>query len=594
VSLTTHQSSIAGYRILERLGSGATSDVFVAVDGERRDTPEERIVLKLLSLQCGSDHERLAQLKREIAAFRSLTAPSVVRLKDAFAVDEQCVLILEYVPGVSLEKLLELLGPGERPDDAVLVYMMERIFAALAAAHGRKDAAGKLQSITHSEMRLSNVLLSWDGDIKLADFGITKIFHGATGKSYAALQSSSSYLAPEEARGESSTPASDIYRASLLLWELFSAHVPEQRRARTADELRAALIQPKIPALELLRPDLPKAICEVLTRGLEVDPAKRGITAADVAEALSSRLPLHQGRAQLVELLSRWRPADFKMPSDAPAAPTPAVVASEESGGRPAVDRDSVFPTANAAPAEVFRSMIPAGAPARRQERRHRQSAYPGLAGTLAIGEDSVDGSEGEGEEQNGVSPAPPPLPVRQPLLTEPEALPPSAITPSAVAIPTPPPPKPASRRVAWGILGFVAVATALLWCSRSGPKPDTVIATAPSETATATATPPPVTPAVKETPVTPVATTVAAVQPSATPAVPDAGVGADAPPSGQGDIRTRASAKGHRVFVDGKVVGSGEDTFRVGCGKHTVRIGSSGAEEEVRVPCGGEVTLAH
>jgi hypothetical protein len=66
----------------------------------------------------------------------------------------------------------------------------------------------------------------------------------------------------------------------------------------------------------------------------------------------------------------------------------------------------------------------------------------------------------------------------------------------------------------------------------------------------------------------------------------------ADAVPANMGDVRTDESAKGHRVFIDGRVVGSGENAYRVSCGKHTVRIGSNGPDMPVRVPCGGEVSV--
>lgn len=642
-------STIAGYRVLERLGSGATSEVFLAVDDEAPAGAGKQVALKLLLLQVGSEHERFAQLKRELAAYRAIESSSIVRLEDAFAVDEQCVLALEYVAGPSLESVLEWLGPGERLPDGVILYVMGQVFGALAAAHA-VVRGGELASVVHGEMRRSNVLFSWDGDVKLADFGVTKIFHGSDGKAFTPLRSASSYVAPEEAKGEDPSPKSDVYAASLLFWELFSAHVPEHRRARTPGELAAALREPQLPSLALLRPDLPRAISELLTRGLEPDPAKRRLTAREVTTSLA-RLPLEQGKARMVAILAGRRPGP-KVPAGGSLPPESLPRDTVREPG--VMDRDSMFPEVNEGPASAFRAMGTAGEPARRRERKpeERRSTYPSFgpeteeerawdslgppepASPPEADEEPNRGgaaaSEG-GPDAQEVSPSSAPVEELSPDALQSVAPPPAVPTPSAprVAANASVADAPSRATARWVGAAFVGAVVLVLVLARTRGEPPGAPTSPEARRAASASTPlgappssPPPSGATEEpapSAASPVATgtsttsasdpiavgasTASAPPPVASapvpvasaPSVPDAppnGVPDTPPPAGMGDLRTTARAKSHRVFVDGKVIGEGEGVFRVACGTRKVRVGSAREDETIQVPCGGEVTV--
>jgi cytoskeletal protein RodZ len=144
-------------------------------------------------------------------------------------------------------------------------------------------------------------------------------------------------------------------------------------------------------------------------------------------------------------------------------------------------------------------------------------------------------------------------------------------------------------------MLGASVAGGVLAWKRWGGMLHRQPIATRPTATAKATSPPPPASSAATVTATaTPTATAAAAATATATsptiPTPPPASASSGTSDT-QGTLKTSRSAAGHRVFVDGKTVGQGQGSFRVPCGEHTVKIGSSGLAQTLKVPCGGEVS---
>lgn len=211
-----------------------------------------------------------------------------------------------------------------------------------------------------------------------------------------------------------------------------------------------------------------------------------------------------------------------------------------------------------------------------------------------------------EGTMEEDASPPPPreDEPAREEPLPESE-IPPSTsptVTPGPVAIAAAAAPRPAgSRFLLVGIAAFALLGGLGLWRWGASPQASAPVDApeAPAWSAAAEV-PAPALEATAEAPVIAVVPEAPAIEvaPEEVPvaleraSVPEPEPAKDTPPRGMGDLHTSARAAGHRVYVDGKIVGEGEGTFRIGCGKRTVRIGSSGKDEEIRVPCQGEVAM--
>ncbi len=545
--------TISGYRVLERIGRGATSDVLLAEDEVSRRGAHEKVVVKVLSIQLGEDDATLIPFKREVEAYGQISLHSaLVELKRAIVTeDNQVVLVLEYVEGVSLQTLLAGLPRRERLPDGVVLHLMERIFAGLAAAHAHAP-----NPVVHGEMRSSNVLLGWDGSVKLADFGVTK-------------------LHVEEVRGELPTPASDVYAASLLIWELFSGSTPAHRAAKTQEEtterptpiaerltpIAERVTQPNHPSLDDLRPDLPRAVRQLVATGLSADPDERKLSAAEIGEVLAKHLPLERGKEKLAEILATGRPAHVVVPDEKVEAPAASLPDPE--------------PVADDARADAF-GMLGGerGAPARRAPRAHRAPKSRSDSDPGDVGDVGDAGVPAVGSSPDAVTAA-----EKSAGASATDGAPSylrTASRPPSAAVLAPASSAPWGKRLSVAIVAVCIVIVVLTKLSRD--KDEERAAAASGMVAS---TPPPSASPAHPVPTQPTASSAPGSDPASTSA------------SDMGDLRAGATALEHRIFVDGKVVGEGPGVYRVKCGKRMVRVGSGDEEKELDVPCGGELPIA-
>ncbi len=203
--MTTHR-----YRLQERLGRGGMGEVWRGWD-QVLDRP---VAVKLLPRP---DHRAsLEGLRREARAAARLNHPRVVAVYDLEDRGEQPCMVMEYVQGQSLAELLESRG-ALSPDHAV--RLVAQAAAGLAAAHRK--------AVVHRDVKPANPLVSGDGTVKVCDFGIARYADAAVATARTGqLVGTTGYLAPERARGEPATPASDVYSLGCVLYELLTGQPP--------------------------------------------------------------------------------------------------------------------------------------------------------------------------------------------------------------------------------------------------------------------------------------------------------------------------------------------------------------------------------
>lgn len=300
-------ADIGSYRIVRRLALGERSEVLLA----RVHGPygfQRTVVLKRLIGSHARDPQWLRRLAAEAIAYARLSHSAIVRLYDFVDLDGTPALVLEYVPGISLESLVRIKRDrGTALGDAEILYIGARVFAALAAAHGaRNPETGEFSPVIHRDVSPGNVLVSTHGEVKLSDFGIARVA-GVTDETPAGtLLGTYGYMAPEQIVGDPITVRADVYGASLLLWELFAGRHAFERESLPELEILQAMAQPRIPPIERLRPDLPPAVCEALGRALRAEPDER-IGARDMLEVLRVHVQSADARASLADDLGRAR-----------------------------------------------------------------------------------------------------------------------------------------------------------------------------------------------------------------------------------------------------------------------------------------------
>lgn len=276
---------IGDYTVVKYLGRSGAADVYVA----RKDGPlgfQRLVSLKMVRFAIDDDARFAEELGREAAICSRLNHPAVVRMYDFFEHDRRLVLVLEQVEGASLERMLTNLARRKQQlSDASIYYIGLQIASALAHAHASVDEDGLQTPVIHRDIRPDNVLVGWDGQVRLAGFGLGKIL-GRTPDSIAGtISGTPGFMSPEQARGERATVRSDVYGLGALLWSLF-AHTDPPRDGGT----------PQL--LSELRPDLPPEIVALVHAALESSPDKRKISCAEIAKWLSTMRP-EQGRDEL-------------------------------------------------------------------------------------------------------------------------------------------------------------------------------------------------------------------------------------------------------------------------------------------------------
>jgi serine/threonine protein kinase len=454
---------VGSFQVIRTLATGGTSDILLA----RSSGPhgfERTVVLKCLDGQHRPESDFAKMFMTEATAYSRLSDASIVKLFDFFSHDERLVMVLEHVDGLTLRRLrasAEELGI-ELSDRAVL-YVAGRIFAALACAHGSTDEAGKALPIVHRDVNPSNVLVSWDGEVKLADFGVARVtgLHAATVGG--AIKGSLGYMAPEQVQGGTITPATDVYGAGIVLWEMLTKRRAFAREGGSDVDVLRAMSEPKIPSIDELRLDLDKNVRELVTATLEPYVATRTLTAARIAQTLSDLDPEGAGRVELVEVLRRVREKKPTKPDSAPKAtkvappaipsnvhvaePSPPAPAAKAAEATPPKAAGAPAPNAAEAPAPGKSPPAPpAGESARKPPIKRRPSGLgPGLTSPLSV-------APGPSDTPSSDAPTPPPAAkvASVPSATSPKSPPPptEAAAPPAPVVPKvrePAPPRPPS-----------------------------------------------------------------------------------------------------------------------------------------------------
>jgi eukaryotic-like serine/threonine-protein kinase len=274
------------YRLDEPLGRGGMGEVWRAWD----QVLGRPVAVKLL-LPGVVDPSATARFRQEAQTAARLSHPNVVAVYDFGEDQGRLYLVMELVEGRTLAGHLAAYGPLDAGETAAIGAQTA---AGLAAAHR--------EGVVHRDVKPGNLLLTADGVVKIADFGIARF----AGESTAALTSAglvlgtSIYLAPERAQGHTAGPASDVYALGCVLYELLTGHPPFR-----ADSAPALLYQhvdsaPVPPAQ--LRPDLPAALDDLVLQLLAKDPDQRP-SAGQVAHVLGTTRP--PGATQLMPTLAQ-------------------------------------------------------------------------------------------------------------------------------------------------------------------------------------------------------------------------------------------------------------------------------------------------
>jgi len=264
---------LGDYEILGILGAGGMGKVYKV-----RNTISDRVeAMKILLPDLAGQKDLADRFLREIKVLASLNHPNIAALRTALTLDNQLVMIMEFVDGVTLSSRLH---QGAIPP-ALAVKYIDQVLDALSYAHK--------QNIIHRDIKPANMMLTPDGSVKLMDFGIAR---SATDRSLTMTGTtlgSLNYMPPEQVKGDPADNRSDLYSLGVSLYEMVTGQLPFQADSNYA--MMAAHLQevPKPPIV--LRPGIPQALNQIIVMALAKDPGQRFQSADAFRGALKSVAP---------------------------------------------------------------------------------------------------------------------------------------------------------------------------------------------------------------------------------------------------------------------------------------------------------------
>lgn len=294
------------------------AEVYVA-SAKGTDGFEKLVALKRIHPHLSSDDGFVSMLIEEAKLSVSLSHQNIVQTFDLGCIEDSYFIVMEHVEGYDLDQVLRgLRGRGERLPVGVAAHVVAELCRGLAYAHQRVDGQGRPLHIVHRDVSPQNVLLSFAGEVKIADFGIAKTASRISDPEAGVIKGKYFYMSPEQAWGDPLDCRSDIFSAGIVLWELLVGETlrqPKQIRALLDDVRRA-----EVPPPSSLRAEVPGALDAIVARATAVDPSERfadaGAFADALCEVLATRPPAHPS-AQIRALLAELEPPE-PSPNESP------------------------------------------------------------------------------------------------------------------------------------------------------------------------------------------------------------------------------------------------------------------------------------
>lgn len=262
------------YRIGSVIATGGMAQVRRATD----EVLGREVAIKILHPHLAADPVLVDRFRREAVAAARLTHPAIVAIYDTVAEDGINAIVMELIEGITLRQFLDQRGPLD-PTDAVDI--ITGVAEALQVAH----EAG----IVHRDVKPANILLCDDRRVKVTDFGIAKAGVGGDLTETGTMIGTAKYLAPEQVRGESVDPRTDIYALGVVLYECLTGVAPFEADTDASTALARLHRDPLRP--RQIRPSIPRALEAVTMDALSREPAGRPATASDLRAQLLGANP---------------------------------------------------------------------------------------------------------------------------------------------------------------------------------------------------------------------------------------------------------------------------------------------------------------
>lgn len=275
------------YFLLDLLAQGGMAEIYRA----RHATPTgggRLLAMKRIQQSYSSNPEFINMFRGETKVTSGFTHPNIVQVYDYGEEQGQLYIAMEYVDGRNLRQFIGRLGELKSSFPLeVSCYIIEQSAQALHYAHEFKDKfSGKSLNIIHRDVSPQNILVSYDGAVKVIDFGIAKTETQAEATRAGVIKGKPSYLSPEQIAGETLDGRSDVFALAAVFWELLTGKKLFSGENDLAVIRMVENCQNHIKAPSLVNSKVPKELDAILMKALEKDRSKRYQTAGELQRAI--------------------------------------------------------------------------------------------------------------------------------------------------------------------------------------------------------------------------------------------------------------------------------------------------------------------
>jgi eukaryotic-like serine/threonine-protein kinase len=299
-------ATVGKYVLERRIAVGGMAEIFLASLQGIEDF-SKRVVIKHLLPDLADDPDFLKMFIDEARLAAQLDHPNVVQVHELGSLAGRYFIAMEYVPGLNLAQLQERVrATGKAIPEHVAVAIIAAVLRGLHYAHEKRDEHDVALGLVHRDVAPQNILLSFEGAVKVTDFGIAQARGRLSRTRTGTLKGRFAYMAPEQARGDTVDRRGDVFSAGVLLLDLL-AGAPVEDSGDDEQQLRSAQTA-EWHTRRIARLDASPTIKDVLARALAANPDARFASARAMEEALP---PIEtRAAAELTQLLRAVRSAD--------------------------------------------------------------------------------------------------------------------------------------------------------------------------------------------------------------------------------------------------------------------------------------------
>ncbi len=272
------------YYLIDRIATGGMAEIFKAKSFSTAGFEKVQVIKRILS-HLSDNEEFVTMFIDEAKISVSLQHANIVQIYDFGKIRDNYFIAMEWIDGKDIKQALRKLAHRRKllPEEFA-VFIAHETCKGLDYAHKKTDLRGNPLAIIHRDMSPSNVLVSYSGEVKIADFGIAKAEMSQYDTKDGVLKGKFEYMSPEQARGDTVTQQSDLFSAGIILYEMLTGRrlFKTDSEIKTLEKIKAVDIKPP----SSVNPNVPQRLDDIVMKALTADLDKRFRDARDFQQEL--------------------------------------------------------------------------------------------------------------------------------------------------------------------------------------------------------------------------------------------------------------------------------------------------------------------